>query len=98
MYKVDGDLYPRKELQLVKGHVIKPAVKPAQAQAILAQQNKVGMAANNPIVKQLMNTTTPNYQAVATMLQSGRSKRPKKIKGASNYTQLSGITTRPKKV
>ena len=99
VYKVDGDLYPRKELQLVKGHVIPPPAQPLHVQAQISQLNRIGQAANTPIVMQLMNTTTPNYQAVATMLQSGKSQRPISIQqqGVTNYAQLANRVPRPKK-
>jgi GTP-binding protein EngB required for normal cell division len=71
-------LYPRKEIQLVKGDVIKLPEKPKQHQAIINKIDKIGKAANNPHVKQLMNTKTPDYQAVETMM--GSSKPSRKLK------------------
>ena len=78
VYKVDNNLYPRKEIQLVKGDVIKLPEKPKQQQAIINKMDKIGKAANNPHVKQLMNTKTPDYQAVETMMNSGKPERAKK--------------------
>ena len=65
-------MYPRKEIQLVKGDVIKLPEKPKQQQAIINEKDKIGKAANHPHVKQLMNTKTPDYQAVETMMSSRR--------------------------
>ncbi len=77
-YKVDGDLYSRKEIQLVKGDVIKLPEKPKQQQAIINKKDKIGKAANHPHVKQLMNTKTSDYHAVETMRNSGKPERAKK--------------------
>ncbi len=71
-------MYPRKEIQLVKGDVIKLPEKPKQQQAIINKMDKIGKAANNPHVKQLMNTKTPEYQAVETMMDSSKPSRKKK--------------------
>jgi hypothetical protein len=75
VYKVDNNLYPRKEIQLVKGDVIKLPEKPKQQQVIINKKDKIGKAANHPHVKQLMNTKTPDYQAVETMMNSGKPAR-----------------------
>jgi hypothetical protein len=48
LYKVEGDMYPRKEIQLVKGDVIKLPEKPKQQQAIINTMDKIGKAANRP--------------------------------------------------
>ncbi len=64
-------MYPRKEIQLIKGYVIKLPEKPKQQQAIIIKMDKIGKAANNPHVKQLMNNKTPDYQTVQTMMNSG---------------------------
>ena len=78
LYKVDDNLYHRKEIQLVKGDVIKLQEKPKQEQAIINKKDQIGKAANNPHVKQLMNTKTPDYQAVETIMNSGKPERAKK--------------------
>ncbi len=70
VFKVNGDLYPRKEIQLVKGDVIKLPEKPKQQQAIINKMDKICKAANGPHVKQLMNSKTPDYQTVETMMES----------------------------
>jgi hypothetical protein len=80
VYKVDGDLYPRKEIQLVKGDVIKLPQKSKQEQAIINKKDKVGKAANNPELKQLLNSTTPDYKLVENMIDSGRTTRKTKKK------------------
>ena len=95
VYKIDNQLYPRKELQLVKGDVIKLPEKSKQEQVMIAKQDKIGKAANKPIVKQLMNTKTPDYQAVETMLDSGRTKRP--TSGPTDYAKFAGVNHRTKK-
>ena len=97
VYKIDNQLYPRKELQLVKGDVIKLPEKSKQEQVMIAKQDKVGKAANNPHVKQLLNTTTPDYQTADTMLFGETKKRATSIKGAINYAQLAGKNSRTKK-
>ena len=71
-------MYPRKEIQLVKGDVIKLPEKPKQQQAIINEKDKIGKAANHPHVKQLMNTKTPDYQAVESMMNTGKPARIKK--------------------
>ena len=96
VYKIDNQLYPRKELQLVKGDVIKLPEKSKQEQAIINKKDKIGKAANKPIVKQLMNTKTPDYKAVETMLDaSRRTARP--TSGPSDYASFAGKNYRTKK-
>ena len=51
---INGDLYPRKELQLVKGNVVKLPEKSKQEQAIINKMDRIGKAATNPHVKQLI--------------------------------------------
>ena len=51
---------PRKELQLVKGHVIKLPEKSKQDKAPIHKQDKIGKAANSHVVKDLMKTKTPD--------------------------------------
>jgi hypothetical protein len=80
VYKVDNNLYPRKEIQLVKGDVIKLPEKSKQEQAIINKKDKVGKAANNPELKQLLNSTTPDYKLVENMIDSGRTTRKTKKK------------------
>ena len=79
IYKVDGDLYPRKELQVVKGHVIKLPEKSKQEQAIINKKDKIGKAANNPLVKDLLGIKNPDYTLIESMIDSGRTKRTTKI-------------------
>ena len=95
VYKVNNELHPRRDLQLVKGDVIKLPEKSKQEQVMIAKQDKIGKAANKPIVKQLMNTKTPDYQAVETMLDSGRTKRP--TSGPTDYAKFAGVNHRTKK-
>ena len=77
---MDNNLYPRKEIQLVKGDVIKLPEKSKQEQAIINKKDKVGKAANNPELKQLLNSTTPDYKLVENMIDSGRTTRKTKKK------------------
>ena len=95
VYLVDGDLYPRKELQLVKGNVIKLKPKTKEQQAIINKQDMIGKAANSRAVKSLMNVKTPDYKAVETHLESGRANRPKSA--PTSYAAFGGIIQRPKK-
>ncbi len=46
-----------------------------QEQAIINKKDKIGKAANNPHVKQLMNIKTSDYQAVESMMNSGKPAR-----------------------
>jgi hypothetical protein len=64
--------------------VIKLPEKSKQEKAASHKQDKIGEAANNPTVKCLMNTKTPDYKAVETMLDSGRKERP--ASAPSNYS------------
>ena len=95
VYMVNGDLYPRKELQLVKGDVIKLKPKTKAQQAVINKQDIIGKAANSPAVKSLMNTKKPDYQAVETPLQPGRANRPKSA--PTDYAAFGGIIFRTKK-
>ena len=95
VYMVNGDLYPRKELQLVKGDVIKLKPKTKAQQAVINKQDIIGKAANSPAVKSLMNTKKPDYQAVETLLQPGRANRPKSA--PTDYAAFGGIAFRTKK-
>ena len=46
--------------------------KTKQEQAIINKMDQIGKAAKNSAVKQLMNTKTPDYQAVESILDSER--------------------------
>ena len=58
LYTVDGSLHPRKDLQLVKGNVIKAPTKTKTQQKQHDIQDKVGKSLNNPEVKDLVGTRT----------------------------------------
>jgi hypothetical protein len=58
LYTVDGSLHPRKDLQLVKGSVIKAPTKTKAQQKQHETQDKVGKSLNNPEVKDLVGTRT----------------------------------------
>ena len=95
VYKVDGDLYPRKELQLVKGDVVKLPEKSKQQQAIINKKDKIGKAANHPAVKQLLNTKQVDEKLIEHLQESGRTKRP--TSGPSDYAAFAGKNFRTKK-
>ncbi len=70
VYKVDGDMYPRKEIQLVKVDVIQLPEKIKQQQAIINKMDKIGKAANNLHVKQQFNNPwTPRHLTVKRLNQ-----------------------------
>ena len=54
LYKVDSMLHPRKDVQLVKGVVIKPPTKTKAEKQKIDKINKVGTAQNHPAVKNLV--------------------------------------------
>ena len=56
LYKVDGFLHPRKDLQLIKGNIIKAPTKTKAQQKRHDIQDKVGKSLNNPEVKDLVGT------------------------------------------
>ena len=58
LHTVDGSLHPRKELQLVKGNVIKAPTKTNAQPKQHDIQDKVGKSLNNPEVKDLLGTKT----------------------------------------
>ena len=58
LYTVNGSLHPRKDLQLVKGNVIKAPTKTKAQQKQHDIQDKVGKSLNNPEVKDLVGTRT----------------------------------------
>jgi hypothetical protein len=55
-YLVNGNLYPRKELQLVKGDVSKVKPKPVQERKAREEANRIGTAQNSKLVKELKDT------------------------------------------
>ena len=58
LYTVDGSIHPRKDLQLVKGNVIKAPTKTKAQQKQRDIQDKVGKSLNNPEVKDLVGVRT----------------------------------------
>ena len=74
-YMVDGDLYSSKRTATCKRACYQVTGESKQEKAAIHKQDKIGKAANNPIVKSLMNTKTPDYKAVEKMLESGRTDR-----------------------
>ena len=73
LYTVDGSLHPRKDLQLVKGNVIKAPTKTKAQQKQHDIQDKVGKSLNNPEVKDLVGTRTK--KETKEVLESGRKTR-----------------------
>ena len=55
-YLVNGNLYPRKELQLVKGEVSKVKPRPVEEQKVREETNRIGTAQNSKLVKELKDT------------------------------------------
>mgnify|MGYP000193273490 CR=1 FL=1 len=83
LYKVDGVFHPRKDVQLVKGVVIKPPTKTKAQQNKNDIQNQVGKAQDNPDVKDLAGKRTKKATQQAlnsgiTTRNSGYSLRSKK--------------------
>jgi len=97
VYLVDGDLYPRKELQLVhEDKLVKKPEKTAQQKAVIQKQDQIGKAANKSIVKQLMNTKEPDYEKATTMIDSnGRDKRA--TQSSHNYLSVVNKYSRTRK-
>ena len=73
LYKVDGFLHPRKDLQLIKGNIIKAPTKTKAQQNKHYIQDKVGKSQNNPEVKDLIGNKTK--KEIKEMLDSGRKTR-----------------------
>jgi hypothetical protein len=69
-YVVEGKLHSRKDLQLVRGSVI-PSKKPTAAEK---QKDKVGKAAYDPIVKDLIGSR-PTLEQVEKMITEPRKSR-----------------------
>ena len=91
VYNVDGDVYPRKELQLVKGDVVKLPENSKQEQAIIKKKDKIGgEAANHLAVKQLLNTKQVDEKLVKHLQETRRSKRA--TSASSNYATFAGKT------
>jgi transposase InsO family protein len=79
LYTVDGSLHPRKDLQLVKGNVIKAPTKTKTQQKQHDIQDKVGKSLNNPEVKDLVGTRTK--------------KQTKEILNSERKTRAQTVTT-----
>ena len=75
VYIVDGAPHSRKDLQLVRGAVI-PSKKPTAAQI---KADKVGKAAYNPVVKDLMGSSPTLEQVEAMIDEPTMKKRGKQI-------------------
>ena len=73
LYTVDGSIHPRKDLQLVKGNVIKAPTKTKAQQKQRDIQDKVGKSLNNPEVKDLVGVKTK--KETKEILESGRKTR-----------------------
>jgi hypothetical protein len=75
VYIVDGVPHSRKDLQLVRGGVVIPSKKPSAA---LIKADKIGKAAYNPVLKDLMGSR-PTLEQVETMINEPMKQRGKKI-------------------
>jgi hypothetical protein len=87
VYIVDGVPHSRKDLQLVRGAVI-PSKKPTAAEK---QKDKVGKAAYNPVVKDLIGSR-PTLEQTEKMITESRKSRGKEI----DFIKLSATTFRPR--
>ena len=88
VYIVDGVPHSRKDLQLVRGGVVIPSKKPTAA---LIKADKIGKAAYNPVLKDLMGSR-PTLEQVETIINE-----PKKVRGnrtERDYVKFSGRTVR----
>jgi hypothetical protein len=74
VYIVDGVPHSRKDLQLVRGAVI-PSKKPTAAQI---KADKIGKAAYNPVLKDLMGSR-PTLEQVESMIDEPMKQRGKQI-------------------
>ena len=72
VYIVDGVPHSRKDLQLVRGGVVIPSKKPTAA---LIKADKIGKAAYNPVLKDLMGSR-PTLEQVETIINE-----PRKVRG-----------------
>ena len=77
LYTVNGSLHPRKDLQLVKGNVIKAPTKTKAQQKQRDIQDKVGKSLNNPEVKDLVGVRTK--KETKKILESDRKTRSQTI-------------------
>ena len=89
VYIVDGVPHSRKDLQLVRGGVVIPSKKPTAA---LIKADKIGKAAYNPVVKDLMNSR-PTLEQTEKMIIEPRKSRGKQI----DFVKLSGKVFREPK-
>ena len=89
VYIVDGVPHSRKDLQLVRGGVVIPSKKPTAA---LIKADKIGKAAYNPVVKDLMNSR-PTLEQTEKMITEPRKSRGKQI----DFVKLSGKVFREPK-
>ena len=93
LYTVDGSLHTRKDLQLVKGNVIKAPTKTKAQQKQRDIQDKVGKSLNNPEVKDLVGTRTK--KETKEILESDRKTRSQTIeKGMTLRTRNKQIPLR----
>ena len=86
VYIVDGVPHSRKDLQLVRGGVGIPLKKPTATQI---KADKIGKAAYNPAVKDLMGSR-PTLEKVEEMINEPRKPRGKQI----DFVKLSGTVFR----
>jgi hypothetical protein len=75
VYIVDGVPHSRKDLQSIRGRVVIPSKKLTATQI---KEDKIGKAAYNPVVKDLMGSR-PTLEQVDTMINEPRKQRGKQI-------------------
>ena len=79
IYRVDGKLYARKDLQLVTGTVIKQPEKPAHEKQKQEKEEKIGKAQYAPELKDFLGWKKATKASVAAAIDSKlelRKKRP----------------------
>jgi hypothetical protein len=76
VYIVDGVPHSRKDLQLVRGGVVIPSKK---LTAVQIKADKIGKAAYNPVLKDLMGTR-PTLEQVESMINEPMKTRASKKK------------------
>lgn len=59
LYKVNGELYPRKELQLINhSTLVKPMSKTKAQEKIISDERKIGKAINSKLLKEIVDNPT----------------------------------------
>ena len=80
---MDGVPHSRKDLQLVRGGVVIPSKKPTAA---LIKADKIGKAAYNPVLKDLMGSRPTLEQTEKMITEPRKSRETKK----TDYAAMAG--------